>query len=736
MLRDAEAHRLVCPLDCPDTCSMLVTVKDGHASRLRGDPAHPFTQGFLCHKVSHYLERVYNPQRVLHPLRRIGPKGSGQFERIDWDTALDLVVKKFREVIASPEGPQAILPYSYCGTMGRIQSESLDRRFFHRIGASMLDRTICATAGVAGYTYTIGGRIGTDPEAIDDSRYIINWGSNTAVTNSHLWVRMVAARKRGAKIVTIDPYRSRTAERSDWHLMPRVGTDAALALGIMHVLFRDGLTDDDYLTRYCHGTDALRDRVMTQYSVAAVAKITGLAAADIERLAHEYATTKPAVIRVNYGLQRHYGGGMAVRTIACLPALIGAWRDASGGILLTTSGLFPINTAGLQRPLLSPPGTRTINMSRLADALCATGSASVFPNESIAHNSEEKTLAEPVAHSRMSGPPVRLLFVYNSNPAAIAPDTARVMHGLKRDDLFTVVHEQFLTDTTDYADIVLPATTQLEHTDLHTTYGHHYVQLNEPAIAPLGEARCNTDVFRLLASRLGLEPELFAVTDEQLAKEALWETAPEQPSALRGITVDVLRNEGPQRLRLPRPFVPFAEGNFPTPTGKCEFFATKLAEQGEDPLPWYAPPAESVDSQPELAARFPLQLLSPPSPHFLNSTFVETESLRKSAGEPTLEMHPDDAEERDIIDGQRVRIFNDRGSFQAKVLVGETVRPGVVVAPGIWWSKLTNGVGNANLTTSSRTTDWGGGATFFDNLVEVEAIGAEGFPLRAQNDTE
>lgn len=671
---------------------MLVTITDGVATRLRGNPDHAFTRGFLCHKMAHYLERVYSPQRVLHPLRRVGLKGSGTFERIDWDTALDLVASKFREVMTSAEGPQAILPYSYCGTMGRIQGESLDRRFFHRIGASLLDRTICATAGVAGYTYTIGGRIGTDPEAIERSRYIINWGSNTAVTNSHLWVRMVAARKQGAKIVTIDPYRSRTAERSDWHLTPRVGTDAALALGLMHVLFRDKLIDDDYLSHFCHGTEELRERVMSEYSVNAVAGITGIAAADIERLAHEYATTKPAVIRINYGLQRHYGGGMAVRTIACLPALIGAWRDASGGILLSTSGQFPLNTAGLQRPELIPPGTRTINMSQLDRALAG----------------------------ELPGPPVRMMFVYNSNPAAIAPDSARVRQGLLRDDLFTVVHEQFLTDTTDYADIVLPATTQLEHCDLHTTYGHHYVQWNEPAIAPCEEARCNTDVFRMLAARLGLEPDVFQVTDKQLAREALWETAAEQPPALRGITVDRLRSDGPQRLRIPQPFVPFAEGKFPTPTGKCEFLSTKLAEQGEDPLPRYVPPAESIDSQPELARKYPLQLLSPPSPHFLNSTFVETETLRKSAGEPTLEIHPTDASARDIAHGVMVRVKNDRGVFEAKALVGDTVRPGLVVAPGIWWHKLTNSVGNANLTTSSRLTDWGGGATFFDNLVEVE----------------
>ncbi|MCC7419263.1 MAG: molybdopterin oxidoreductase family protein [Planctomycetaceae bacterium] len=684
--------RAVCPHDCPDTCSMVVTLDGDRAVSLRGDPEHPFTQGFLCHKVSRYLERVYHRDRWLHPLRRIGAKGEGRFERISWNEALNEIASRFRDIAAGPHGSEAILPYSYCGTMGRIQSESLDRRFFHRLGASLLARTICATAGGVGYRFTMGSGQGMDPEAFRDSKYIINWGSNTVVTNMHLWVKMHEARKDGARIVTIDPYRSRTAEKSDWHLAPRVGTDAALALGVMHILFRDGLTDADYLERYCVGADLLRERVEREYGLDRVARITGLPAADIERLAHEYANMKPAAIRVNYGLQRHRGGGMAVRTIACLPAVIGAWRDRAGGILLSTSATFPLNFSALQRPDLTPPGTRTINMNQLAEAL----------------------------HGELPGPPVQALYVYNSNPVAVAPDQNRVIQGMRRDDLFTVVHEQFPTDTCDYADIVLPATTQLEHFDLHTSYGHQWVQANFPAIAPLGEARCNTDVFRGLARRLGLEPELFELSDEELARVALDENAIHRPAALDGITLETLRS-GPQRLRVPTNEAPFAQGNFGTPSGKCELYCERMIAQGFDPLPSWTPPAECEESTPELAARYPLQLISPPSPHFLNSTFCEVDSLREAARQPELWIHPDDASERDIAEGTMVRIANDRGAFLATARVGEQARPGVVVAPGIWWNKFTRDHRNANVTSPTTLADMGGGATFFDNLVEVTA---------------
>ncbi|HYT88885.1 MAG TPA: molybdopterin oxidoreductase family protein [Gemmataceae bacterium] len=690
--------RVVCPHDCPDTCSMLVGVRDGQAVSLRGDADHPFTRGFLCQKVAHYLDRVYHPERLKWPLVRTGPKGSGQFRRVGWDEAIDLIARRFQEIAASADGPQAILPYSYAGTMGKLQGSSLDRRFFHRLGASLLDRTICATAGAAGCDITLGTRAALDPETAVHSRYIINWGSNTSVTNSHLWVLMHQARKAGATIVSIDPYKSQTAAKSDWWLPIRPGTDAALALGLMHILWRDGLQDDDYLERYCLGADALRGRALEEYSPARVAAITGLDVADIEKLARAYGTTRPALIRLNYGLQRHAGGGMAVRTITCLPAVIGAWRHPGGGALLSTSMLYPFNTAKLERPDLIRPGTRTINMVQLAEAL----------------------------NNELAPPPVRALYVYNANPAAVCPDQGRVLQGLRREDLFTVVHEQFQTDTADYADVLLPATTQLEHFDLHGSYGHLYVQTSEPAIAPLAEAKSNTDVFRLLARRLGFEPELFDVTDEQLAAEALttWSIPKRFPamSAFAGIDLERLRRDGPVRLNLALDYAPFAAGGFGTPSGKCELYSPGLAALGIDPLPTYTPPHEDPQTRPDLAARFPLQMLSPPAPSFLNSSFVNVAPLRRKAGEPTVEIHPHDAAEREITDGQWVRVFNDRGAFRARAVVGETVKQGVVVALGVWWNRYTPDGVNGNSTTSTRLTDLGGGATFFDNLVQLEPL--------------
>jgi anaerobic selenocysteine-containing dehydrogenase len=688
--------KAVCPHDCPDACSMVVTVRDGRAVDLRGDPDHPFTRGFLCQKVARYLDRVYHPERLQFPMRRIGPKGTGRFARISWDDAAAEIADRFASLAASADGPQSILPYSYAGTMGKLQGSSLDRRFFHRLGASLLDRTICATAGVAGCEYTLGTRAALDPAAVRHARYIINWGSNTSVTNVHLWAIMHQARKAGARIVTIDPYRSKTAERSDWWLPIRPGTDAALALGLMHVIWRDGLEDQDYLERYCLGVEALKRRALADYPPARVSAITGIDAADIERLARDYATTKPALIRLNYGLQRHGGGGMAVRVLTCLPAVIGAWRLPGGGALLSTSKLYPFDAARLERPDLIPAGTRTINMVQLAEAL----------------------------HGELPGPPVRALYVYNSNPAAVCPDQSRVLDGLRRDDLFTVVHEQFQTDTADYTDLLLPATTQLEHFDLHGSYGHLYVQTNEPALAPLAETKSNNDVFRLLARRLGFEPELFEVSDEDLAAEALTRHPADlgrfpAQTAFDGIDLERLRANGPIRLNLPEDYAPFAEGGFGTPSGRCEFYSARLADLGLDPLATYIPPHEDPATRPDLAARYPLQMLSPPAPSFLNSTFVNQADLRKRAGEPTAELHPVDASARDIRDGQWVRVFNDRGTFRAKAHVAETVKPGVIVTLGIWWNKYTSDGVNCNTTTSSKLTDLGAGATFFDNLVEV-----------------
>ena len=705
MQHELRTVKGVCPHDCPDTCGFVVTIRNGEAISLRGDAEHPFTRGFLCQKVSNYLQRVYHPERLLYPMKRVGPKGRGQFERIGWDEAIRTIAERFQAIVDSPAGPQAILPYSYAGTMGKLQGSSLDRRFFHRLGASLLDRTICATAGAAGCDITLGTRAVIDPESVIHSRYIINWGSNTSVTNIHLWSIMHQARKRGARIITIDPFRSPTAVRSDWWLPIRPGTDAALALGMMHIIFRDHLQDDDYLHNYCLGVSELKERVLRDYSPSQVSAITGIPEIDIENLTHDYARCQelragPSLIRLNYGLQRHGGGGMAVRTIVCLPALVGAWRHVGGGALLSTSALAPFNAPQLERPDLIPPGTRTINMVQLAEALSG----------------------------QLPGPSVDALYVYNSNPAAVCPDQSRVLQGLARPDLFTVVHEQFQTDTADYADILLPATTQLEHFDLHSAYGHFYIQTNEPAIAPRGEAKSNNDVFRLLANALGFEAELCAPSDQELAVLAL---VPRQSSgrfpiqeSFTGIDLQRLRTTGPLRLNLPENLTPFAQGNFGTPSGKCEFYSQRLASQGLDPLPSYIPPHEDPLTQPERASQYPLQMICPPEPAFLNSTFVNIETLRRSAGEPTVRIHPRDAQPRSIETGQMVSIFNDRGSFQARALVEESVKAGVIVTLGIWWNKYTQDGVNCNTTVSTRLTDFGAGATFFDNLVQVAKVNA------------
>lgn len=680
----------VCHLDCPDTCLMRVTVRDGVAVDLRGDPDHSFTRGFLCRKMARYLDRVYSPDRLLHPLRRVGPKGSGEFEQIGWDEALALIAERFSAIARSPDGPQAILPYSYYGTMGKLQSSSLDRRFFHRIGASKLDRTICASAGSLGYEYSVGtGRFGADPMGVPECRLILNWGSNTANTNSHLWSLMVEARKKhGATLVAIDPYRSPTASRCDWHIQPRPGTDAALALGLMHVIWKEGLQDDDYLATGTIGAEALRLRVLDQYDPERVESITGVAVETIETLARRYATERPSLIRLNYGLQRHYGGGMAVRTIACLPALVGAWRDWGGGALLSTSGVYDLAVDRLGRADLSPPGTRIVNMNQLGEALAG----------------------------ELPGPPVQALYVYNSNPAAVAPNGEKVRVGLLRDDLFTVVHEQFPTDTVDFADIVLPATSQLEHVDVHTSYGHHFVMLNNPAIVPQGDCRSNNDVFRALAQRMNLEPELFP-DDETLIREAL-----DGGERVLGITLERLRESASIRLNLPERYVPFAEGKYSTASGKCELYSERMLRDGFDPLPTYTPPIEDPLTRPDLASRFPLQLLSPPKPQFLNSTFADSPKHLEAAGDPTIEMSREDAERRNLKSGDWVEVYNDRGRFPAKVELTDAVKPGVAVASGIYWNKLSPGRANVNRTTSSALTDMGGGATFFDNLVEVRPL--------------
>ena len=690
LTNDDESPRVVrgaCPHDCPDTCATLVTVERGRATRIQGDPDHPFTQGFLCAKVNRYLERTYHRDRLTTPLRRVGPKGSGQFAPATWDEALTDIAQKLNAIRASSDGPQSILPYSYGGTMGYVQSESMDRRFFHYIGASKLDRTICATAGMVGMQMTVGASIGADGEGLPQSDLVLLWGTNTLTANPHLWPYVRKARDNGATVIAIDPIRTRTAEQCDEWIGIRPGTDAALALGIMHVVFAEGLQDDDFIARHTLGGDALRGRA-AEYPPSRVSAITGVAEATIVSLARRYGAAKAAFIRINYGLQRHAGGGMAVRTIACLPAVTGHWRRAGGGVQLSTSANFQFNKALLMRPDLSPP-VRTINMIRLGHALTR-------------------------ADAGIGGPPVKALVVYNSNPAAVAPDTNEVRRGLMRDDLFTVVLEHFQTDTADYADWVLPATTQLEHWDIHFAYGHLYATLNRPAIAPLGEAKPNSEIFRLLAQRMGLEHPCFLDDDLTLIRQALDTTA----EKMVGVTFENLMAHGWVHLNVPRPYLPFAEGQFLTPSGKCEFFSERMAEMGLDPLPAFTPPYEYPEAVPELAARFPLTLISSPRHQFLNTTFVNIDALRRDAA-PEVMVHPHDAAARGIANGDRLVVRNDRGSFHGVARVTDAVRPTVVWAPSIWWLKLTDDGANANATTSQRETDMGHGPVFYDNLVEV-----------------
>jgi len=637
----------------------------------------------LCTKVSRYAERTYHKDRLLYPMQRIGKKGEGKFERISWEQALDTIAARLTAIAV--KDAQAILPYSYAGTMGLLQYGSMDRRFFHRLGASLLDRTICASAGKAGWTAVIGAGIGMDVEQYENSKLIVIWGSNPITSNVHFWAHAQEAKRRGAKLVVIDPYRTATAQKCHEHIALMPGTDGALALGLMHVLIAEQLIDRDYIEQYTIGFDALAARAAA-WTPQRTAATCGIRAEQVTALARDYGSIKPAAIRVNYGMQRVAGGGNAVRAIACLPALVGAWRDAAGGALLSSSGTYPVDNAALERPDLIHGKPRTINMSAIGDALVDA-----------------------------RDPPIRAIYVYNSNPVAVAPESGKVRAGFGRDDLFCVVHEIFQTDTADFADILLPATTQLEQMDVHSSYGHLYALANNKAIEPLGEALPNTEVFRRLAARMGFAEPCFRDSDEDLARQA-WRR--DDPRA-RDLDLATLQAKGWMRLNLPEIYAPFAQGGFPTRSGKCEFYSATLAAQGLDPLPDYIPPRESQATTPELARRYPLAFISPPARNFLNSSFANLPAFVAEEGTPKLDLNTADAAARGIATGDRVRIFNDRGSFTATARVGDKARPGVAVAPSIWWQKLAPDGRNANAVTSQALTDLGRAATFYDCLVEV-----------------
>lgn len=753
----------VCTHDCPDSCGVLVTVDEltGRAVKVQGDPAHPVTRGFLCGKVARYLDRVYSPERLLYPMRRKpgvpkGPLPKGReaeaFERISWDEALGYVAERLT-AIAAEFGPESVLPYSYAGTIGQLGYASMDRRFFHRLGASQLDRTICASAGAAALNAVYGTRLGTSPQDFAHAGLIVVWGANVHGNSIHLWPFIEAARrgsagKPGARLVVIDPFRTRTAALADEHLQIRPGTDGLLALSLMHVLFRDGYADEGYLQACAHGWEELREHALKpEHAPCVAAATTGLAADAIEALARAYGQAGrdgrgPAAIRMNYGIQRSENGGTAARAVAMLPLITGAWKQRGGGLLLSTSAAFPFASAKLQMPELMERSSlgraaRMINMNQLGWALTELGqeqgsaggnaAARVREADSSAALRNDDQNEREAQHDNGNGPnqndkgesgnnetPVKALFVYNCNAAAVAPDAKQVLAGLRREDLFTVVHEQFFTDTTDYADVVLPATTFLEHKELMGSYGHYIAQISDAAIAPLGEARSNVWLFAELGQRMGFEEAAFLDGDDELIAQALDSGHP----WFAGVTKERLEQEKQIALAMPSnesgEVLPFSDASwFRNAHGKAEML----------PVPVFAAPQESAGSATK-DQRFPLEFLPRKADNYMNTTFcnIETHQQMERRSEGVLEMHAVDAAARGICSGDTVSVWNQRGRIELVARVTEDgtgrVGPGVV-ASRLDWHKLSPSGVNVNALTSQRLTDIGGGATFYSTLVEV-----------------
>ncbi|MFS0722546.1 molybdopterin-dependent oxidoreductase [Paenibacillus sp. 1P07SE] len=667
----------VCSLDCPDQCGLLLHKQDGRIVKIEGDPDHPVTRGAICNKVRKMTDRLYDPGRLQYPLRRIGAKGERRFERISWAEAIETIAERWQSLIAA-HGPDSILPYSYYGNMGNITAEGMDRRFFNRMGASLLDQTICNAAGAAGYRYTMGGSLGTDPETMDQTKLFIMWGINTVSTNMHQVSIAEQARKRGAKVIVIDVHKNQTGRWADWFVPIRPGTDTMLALGIMHLLFAGGMTDEVFLATYTVGAEELREHVKS-YTPERVSEITGIPEADIRELARLYGETTPSCIRIGNGLQHHDNGGMCIRAISCLPALTGQWQYPGGGALKGNSGFLAHDTAALQRPdLRASRSARVINMNRIGRELL----------------DEEQ--------------PIRSLFVFGSNPVVVAPEAAKVKLGLAREDLFTVVHDLFLTETAAYADIVLPATSSYENTDFYTSYWHHYIHLQQPVIRPHGEAKSNTEVFRLLAEAMGYEEPELQASDAELIAAALDHAS---NPYIEDVTYEKLREQHVMRAKRDKPLFP---GRLPTPSGKIELFSAKMAADGLPPLPTYVP--LPLDEEP-----YPLMFIPGPNHNFLNSTFSNNASHQALEKRPRVYMHTEDAAVRGIITGDQVRLWNDRRDCILEAVVGERVMPGVLVSQGLW-SDAPGTQRLVNTLTPDRLSDMGGGATFFSGRVDAQRL--------------
>lgn len=689
-----------CPHDCPDTCSMIVTVDNDKILEVRGNPDHPYTDGRLCVKINHYEERVHSTDRVMHPLKRKGPKGSGQFERITWDQAIKEISDRWKAIIAK-SGPTAILPYSYLGTQGILNGLNVGDPFFNKLGATISERTFCDSGASTAYMMTVGPTPGTDPESFVHSKYIILWACNTVSTNLHHWPIIDAAKKRGAKVIVIDPMKTRTSNHADWHIQIRPGTDTALAMGMINVVIAEGLIDKDYIDNYTVGFDELAKRAK-DYPPEKVARITGISADDVRKLAREYATTQPSVIRIGVAVERHRNGGQTVRALTCLPALVGAWRHVGGGILQLPIWAFPMNWGNLMRPDFITPGTRVLNQWQLGQAL--TGEMKLDP-------------------------PIESICIYNANPLVVAPEQDKVIKGLMREDLFTVVSEHFITDTARYADIVLPATTQMEQEEIMFSWGHFYLSYNNRAIKPQGECVTNTELFRRLAKAMGMDDPFFQRSDEQMIVDSMDWANP----ALQGITIEDLKTKGFARLKLGTPdkYLPHAEGKFPTPSGKVELKASMAAggnfvvpvfRQGSndhqdgspvDPLPGYV--------EYENDAKYPLNIISPKNHSFLNSGYANIARQLGHAGDQYVVINPSDAQSRKIVDGGTVEVFNDTGRFRALAKVSDDVMPGVLASPLGYWASTSISGSTVNAVNSARFADLGRAPTFSECRVEVRA---------------
>lgn len=664
----------VCSLDCPDQCGLLLHKKGGKIVKIEGDPNHPVTKGMICNKVRNFHMRIYDEKRLQYPLKRIGNKGEGKFTRITWNEAIETITSRWKKLIRE-DGPESILPYSFYGNMGNLNAEGMDRRFFHRLGVSQLERTICSVAGTIGYQYTMGGSFGIDPEDTVHAKLIIFWGINAVSTNMHqIALAQLARKNNNAKIIVIDVHKNRTAHFADWFIPIIPGTDSALALAIMHILFAEDMTDNSFLQQYTTGYQALREHVK-QFSPDTVSKITGVPVEDIYKLAKLYGTVSPSFIRIGNGLQHHDNGGMNVRTIACLPALTGQWLIKGGGVLKSNSDYLAYNAKALQRhDLLQNKKTRRINMNRIGEALTSFV------------------------------PPIKSLYVYSSNPAVVAPNGSRVREGLAREDLFLIVHDLFITETAKFADIILPATSSFENTDFYCSYWHHYMQIQQPIIEPYGEAKSNVEVFKLLAQGMDFHEPEFQETEAEMIEKAL--NHPGNPF-LNGISLEKLVQEQYVKADV-RPLFP---GRLKTPSGKIELYSKRMEKQGYPPLPSYVPLEKDGD--------FPFLFISAPNHNFLNSTFANNGKHQSLEKESTLHMHQKDAVAKGIEDGNFVKVWNHRGECILKVSVGEEVLQGVVVTQGLWENKNENNQ-LVNSLTPDRLADMGGGAVFFSGRVNIE----------------